>query len=296
FNLLERLKSYFTRKLNYSTNSGDRERFSFQRLEESPIPFDHAPYQDKSVLVVGAGALGNIMAMALATMGFGTVDYLDYDTIESTNLNRQVLFYDSVGLPKAAVLAAKHAKMNPKARVRGLVQKLEVQDGVFTPDVLREEGYDLGLDLVDNLYTRAVLAAYAVLRDMPLVTAASSPTAAEVAVYVPGVTACLNHIFSDYYEKGRREEVIRRQSCIQQPDPSVIVTNQVAAALAALEICGIFDAERYGNPHNGILKYSTELEPRLGQITVKDVCECYRRKKDIPDMEIKEMKEAAHGR
>ena len=266
---------------------GIPQRFTYPLPEGQAREFDAAPFRSRHALVVGAGALGNIMAIALAEMGFGAVDYLDYDTVESTNLNRQVLFSDAVGLPKAVVLADKHRKMNPAAQTHAVVERFAVTGGQYTADRLRPEGYDVVFDLVDNLYARAMLSAYAVSHGIPLVSAASSPEASQVAVYQPDVTACMDHIFNGYYDRGRDEEIIRRQSCIAQADPSVIITNQVAAALAALETCALFDAQ-YGTPFNGFLKYATNLDNRLGGTPIADACACHHNPSSVPNLEIPE--------
>ncbi len=266
---------------------GGQGRFTYHRKEEPILSPARDKFAKKRAFVIGCGALGNILSIALAEMGFHSVDYIDYDAVESHNLNRQVLFYDAVGLSKAKVLARKHKKMNPQAAARGVVEKFEVKHGAYTLDTLRKKRYDVGFDVVDNLYTRAMIAAYSVLRETPLIKAASSPEAAQVAVYVPGETPCMDHIFGDYYERGRREEIIRRQSCIAQPDPSVVMTNQVGAALAALEACPLFD-RRYGTPLRGSLKYDTKAEARLGVIPVAQACDCHLHKERIPNLEIED--------
>lgn len=266
---------------------GFADRFTFLKDNEKLKKFSPKPYQKRSVLAIGSGALGNIMAIALAEMGFGRVDYLDYDTIESTNLNRQVLFYDSVGLDKASVLADKHKTMNPLSQTRGLVTKFDIQEGKWSIDEVGQE-YDLVLDLVDNIYARALLSAYSVTRGIPLISAASSPEAARIVTYVPGKSSCMDHVFSGYYDRGQADEIQRRHSCIQEPDPSVIVTNQVGAALAALEACTVFQPRKYGKPFNGSLKYSTNLDMRLGMTPLRDVCDCHKHTDRVPDMEIRE--------
>ncbi len=291
--LTDATRMEFPRALYYKRGV-EGERFSFRRLGEMIVPQnipsekkeERELYADKRVLVIGAGALGNIMTLALSTMGIGEVDYLDYDTIESHNLNRQVLFYDAVGKEKAGVLAQKHHRMDPSAKTRALVERFERKEGTYSIDTYGRGKYDAIFDLVDNLYARALISAYATERDIALISAASSPDAAQVAVYVPGKSSCMNHVFSDYYERGRQEEIIRRQSCIAQPDPSVIMTNQVGAALAALELGTLFDGQRYGLPLNGSIKYATDLDSRLGFTALRSVCDCYVHKERIPNLEI----------
>ncbi len=276
-------EDFLKRSICYT--QGVDERFYLNRASVPYVPVNIKMYRDISVLAVGGGALGNIMCPALAEIGVGHVDYLDYDDIESTNLNRQVLFHDSVGKNKSTVLARKHRVMNPKARTRGFVQRFDVRDGVWKADGLRKR-YDVVLDMVDDPYARAMVSAWAVLRDIPLVRAASSPKSAQVVTYVPGKTACMDHVFSDYYERAIQAEIVRRRSCIAQPDPSVIVTNQVGAALGALELMKIFD-NRQGKLFNGVLRYGTNSDPRLSTTEIKDVCDCYLHKQ-VPDLEITE--------
>lgn len=73
------------------------------------------------VLVVGAGALGNEVLKNLALLGVGHVFIIDYDTIESTNLTRSVLYRSSdEGRPKSERAAAAVKALNPDVRVRAL--------------------------------------------------------------------------------------------------------------------------------------------------------------------------------
>ncbi len=71
------------------------------------------------VLVVGAGALGNEVLKNLALLGVGHIFIIDYDTIESTNLTRSVLYRSSdEGRPKSERAAAAVKALNPDVRVR----------------------------------------------------------------------------------------------------------------------------------------------------------------------------------
>src|SRR5678816_3723708 len=73
------------------------------------------------VLVVGAGALGNEVLKNLALLGVGQVYIIDYDTIESTNLTRSVLYRQSdAGKSKAERAAAAVKAINPEGRVHAV--------------------------------------------------------------------------------------------------------------------------------------------------------------------------------
>ncbi len=266
---------------------GKGERFSFKKPEDKTPVIDPRVYKKLSVGVVGAGALGCVAAILLSKIGFGKVEYYDYDVIQSHNLTRQILYFDCVDLQKAEAIVKKHSAMNPKCKVKGFAEKFEIKEGVYSIDKFNPEGYDLLLDLVDNKYTRAMLAAYAVLNNIPLVSAASSPDASEWVVYQPGKTPCLDHVFHGYYEKGIEEEKIRRRSCTEDPNPAVIMTNQVAAAFAVLESLTIFQPEEFGEPFKGSFKYSTIKDSRLSTRSINEVCDCHKTK-NVPNMEIKE--------
>ena len=261
------------------------ERFTHKKPDKNAPRINKDLFRRKKAVVVGAGALGNIGAIQLAKIGFGRVDYVDYDKVESHNLTRQITFYDCVEQLKATALSLKHKSMNPSCDARGICEKFEVKNGVWSMDQFNPEGCDILFDLVDNMYTRAMLAAYSVLKGIPLVSAASSPNASEWLVYVPGRTPCLEHLFAGYYSQGLKEEMIRRRSCTQDPNPAVIMTNQVAGAFAVLESLTIFQPEEFGKPFSGSFKYDTTKESRLSTRSVRDICDCHATK-NVPNMEI----------
>ena len=75
-------------KIAYSLASPRRFSSEDGKLERGDL-------RDKKILVVGAGALGNFAVLGAALEGIGNIDILDFDDVESTNLNRQILFYDA---------------------------------------------------------------------------------------------------------------------------------------------------------------------------------------------------------
>src|SRR5690348_12798708 len=74
--------------------------------------------QAARVLVVGAGALGNEVLKNLALVGLGTIEVIDLDVVEPSNLSRSVLFRtEDGGRPKAEVAAARARELNPEIRI-----------------------------------------------------------------------------------------------------------------------------------------------------------------------------------
>jgi adenylyltransferase/sulfurtransferase len=102
------------------------------------------------VLLVGAGGLGCPLAQYLAAAGVGTLGLVDFDVVDTTNLQRQVLYGTAdVGRPKVEVARERIAAMNPDVRV-------EAHPVQLTSDNALEifEGYDVIEDATDNFPTR----------------------------------------------------------------------------------------------------------------------------------------------
>jgi molybdopterin/thiamine biosynthesis adenylyltransferase len=103
-----------------------------------------------SVLIVGAGALGSVVAMYLAASGIGHIGIADFDTIDISNLQRQLSFTEAdLGQSKAQVTAAKLAAVNSDVRVT-VYEKLMRRADLET--VIGE--YDLVVEGSDNPDTK----------------------------------------------------------------------------------------------------------------------------------------------
>ncbi|WP_425057845.1 hypothetical protein SCACP_24100 [Sporomusa carbonis] len=105
------------------------------------------------VLIVGTGGLGSPAAYALASAGIGTIGLVDYDTVEISNLNRQILHAASrIGMPKAESAAIFLKSINPQLTVNTYNTHLN-KDNVF--DIIA--GYDVVIAAVDNFPARFLL-------------------------------------------------------------------------------------------------------------------------------------------
>ena len=120
-----------------------------------------------SVLVIGSGGLGSPLLLYLAAAGVGRIGLVDFDRVDETNLQRQVIFgVDDVGQPKVEAAAARLRQLNPHIEV-------EVHDTRFTVDNAREliRAYDVVADGTDNFQTRYLVNDAAVLEGKPNVYA-----------------------------------------------------------------------------------------------------------------------------
>lgn len=131
------------------------------------------------VLVVGLGGIGCPVALYLAAAGVGTLVLADFDTVDVSNLQRQLLYTDAdVGRKKAEAAAAKLQQHNPYILVQPFVATLDADN---LPALLAN--IDLVVDGCDNFTTRDAVNAACVQAGVPLVSAAAIGMAAQLAVF-----------------------------------------------------------------------------------------------------------------
>lgn len=134
------------------------------------------------VLVVGAGALGSAVATYLAAAGVGTLGLVDGDTVELSNLHRQILHDESqIGRLKTQSGARRLESVNPDVNVEQHPEFLSSANvlGLFSD-------YDLIVNGSDNFPTRYLVNDGAVLLKKPLVDAAILRFEGQMAVFTPG--------------------------------------------------------------------------------------------------------------
>lgn len=131
------------------------------------------------VLVVGAGGLSCPVLQYLAAAGIGTLGIIDFDVVEESNLQRQVLFGTSF-LGKNKALAAKErlTDLNQEITINAYPEKLTVKNAL----VLFSE-YDIVVDGTDNFATRYLVNDACVITDKPLVYGAIFKFEGQVSVF-----------------------------------------------------------------------------------------------------------------
>ena len=141
--------------------------YSRQRILKSIGSEGQAKLKKTKCLIVGAGGLGHPCTSYLAAAGVGEIGILDDDTIEESNLNRQILFkVDDVGKKKATILAQRIKAQNPYIHITPIVERLSLDNAA---DHLRP--YDLILDCADNFPTKFLLHDFAWFFKKPLIHA-----------------------------------------------------------------------------------------------------------------------------
>ncbi|MBM3858072.1 MAG: molybdopterin-synthase adenylyltransferase MoeB [Verrucomicrobia bacterium] len=115
------------------------------------------------VLLVGAGGLGSPVAIYLAAAGVGTIGMVDFDVVDASNLQRQVLHFTSdVGKPKLQSACEKLTALNPNLAFVGHETRLTTSNAL---EIVR--GYDVVVDGTDNFPTRYLVNDACVLSKKP---------------------------------------------------------------------------------------------------------------------------------
>ena len=132
-------------------------------------------------LVIGVGGLGSPAALYLATAGVGHLTLVDNDTVDLTNLQRQIAHTEArVGQPKVDSARQALLAINPKLNITTLAERVDgVRMGALVADA------DVVLDCSDNFATRQAINAACVQHGVPLVSGAAIRFDGQLAVYNP---------------------------------------------------------------------------------------------------------------
>jgi molybdopterin/thiamine biosynthesis adenylyltransferase len=169
------------------------ERYNRQVL----LPFIGEEGQRKilnsTAVVLGCGALGTVIANVLARAGVGRLKIVDRDFVETSNLQRQVLFSEAdveQNLPKAAAAADHCRKINSSIEIEGIVSDINHTN---IEDLI--QGATVVVDGADNFETRFVLNDACVKHGIPWVYGAAVASTGLSMTILPGQTPCLRCIF-----------------------------------------------------------------------------------------------------
>lgn len=135
--------------------------------------------KNAKVLVIGAGGLGCPALLYLTAMGIGEIGIVDFDRIEESNLQRQVLYsIDDIGKLKTEAAALKLSKQNPFVKINSFPARLDNQNAL---DII--SGYDVIIDGSDNFATRYLVNDACVLMKKPLVYGSIHKFEGQVSVF-----------------------------------------------------------------------------------------------------------------
>ncbi len=144
------------------------------------------------VFVVGAGGLGSPVALYLAAAGVGTIGIIDHDTVDRSNLQRQVLHHTpDIGQAKVQSAKEKIGLINPDVTVETYRDRLSADNAL---DCIRP--YDVVIDGVDNFPAKFLINDACYFANTPLIHGGILRFEGRVFSILPGQSACYRCIFN----------------------------------------------------------------------------------------------------
>lgn len=210
----------------------DKRRYSRNVLLQEIGPCGQQKLLESSVLVVGCGALGSIAAMYLAASGVGRIGLVDFDTVDISNLQRQLSFAtDDVGLSKAEVLAAKICSINPGVAV-------DVYNLFLTPQKLADilPLYSLTVEGSDNPDTKCMVTSACAAASKPCIVGGVSGLNGQVLTQLPGQA-----LYTDFFPEAAAPDGYTPCSLggIIGPLPGIVGSIQATEAIKIITGAGI---------------------------------------------------------
>lgn len=152
---------------------------------------------DSTALIIGMGGLGSPAAMYLAAAGVGRLIISDFDQVEDSNLQRQIIHRTKdIGELKAFSAKRTLAEINPDCEVEALDWQLDdsqLEDYIDKSDIV--------LDCSDNFPTRFAINRASVKMETPLVSGAAIRMEGQIATYIPGSGGpCYQCLYKEEFE------------------------------------------------------------------------------------------------
>ena len=180
-----------------------------------------------NVLIIGCGGIGCLVAELLARVGVGKITLIDADTIETSNLQRQIAYtHQDVGFYKAEILAKRLTTINPFINVEAKVEKLTEINSEY---LIAQQ--DLVLDGCDNFTTRYLVNAVCHQLSVPLISASAIGFQGQMFM-VEGNSACYECLFPK--EEHANENLRCADSGVLATTPNVMASLQAHHALLYL--------------------------------------------------------------
>lgn len=122
---------------------------------------------NSKVLVFGVGGVGGFVVEALARSGIGSISIVDFDTVDITNINRQIIaLHSTVGKNKVDLIENRIKDINPSCNVIKYIEKL-VENNI---DIFNIKDYNYVVDAIDSVDGKIALAEYCYENDINLIS------------------------------------------------------------------------------------------------------------------------------
>lgn len=227
--------------LELNASEFEEDRYSRLRL----IPWwDQERLKAASIMVVGAGAIGNELIKNLALLGIGKILVFDMDSIENTNLTRSVLFRaKDVGRKKAEVAAERAVEINPDVKAKAFFANIidDVGLGVF-------RRMDVVLGGLDNREARLSINQSCYKVNRPWIDGAIEALNGFARVFVPGHGACYECTMTEMdwrlINKRKSCALLTHQQMNEGKIPTTPTSSSVIAGIEVQEMLKLLHSDR----------------------------------------------------
>jgi len=173
--------------------AAQRARYSRQLILPEVGPAGQAALGRAKVVVAGAGGLGSSCAIYLAAAGVGAIGLVDSDTVELTNLQRQILHTtEAIGQAKVESAERRLKALNPEIEIRKRAERLTSANAV---EILAP--YDVVVDATDNFSSRYLINDACVALRKPWVYGAVGRFEGQCATFAAGGGPCYRCLYPD---------------------------------------------------------------------------------------------------
>lgn len=203
-------------------NEKQKERYSRQILSSSIGEEGQKKIAKVKVLQIGAGGLGSPCSLYLVAAGINELTIIDNDTVDLSNLQRQILYNESqINKVKVEMARDTLSKLNSEVKINAYKEYIDENSiGKHIKD------HDFIIDCSDNIKTKFLVNKTAVKYNLKCVIAGIEDFYGQIMTINPKETACYHCVFSEVGETPRKKRVL----------PVIGVTPGVLGTLEALEV------------------------------------------------------------
>ena len=227
--------------IELSSEDFEEDRYSRLRL----IPWwDQDRLKNATIMVVGAGAIGNELIKNLTLLGIGRILIYDMDAIESTNLTRSVLYRaKDVGRYKAEVAAERAMEINPDVKAKAFVSNIidDVGLGVF-------RRMNVVLGGLDNREARLSINQSCYKVNRPWIDGAIEALSGFARVFVPGKGACYECTMTEtdwmLINKRKSCALLTHEQMASGKIPTTPTSSSIIAGIQVQEMLKLLHADR----------------------------------------------------
>ncbi len=228
---------------NIELDKSDFEEDQYSRLKLIPW-WEQERLTNATIMVVGAGALGNELVKNLSLLGIGHILIYDMDSIENTNLTRSVLYRrKDVGRFKAEVAAERAMDINPDVHTKAFVSNIidDVGLGVF-------RRVDVVLGGLDNREARLFINQSCYKVNKPWIDGAIEALSGFARVFVPGQGACYECTMTEndwaLINKRKSCALLTHEQMNEGKIPTTPTSSSVIAGIQVQEMLKILHSDR----------------------------------------------------